>query len=173
MYVTVPDGPSKPGKLILVKPNGEKLLVDEGLKFPNGLTLSPDQTQLYVTESASHWIWIYKIKPDGTLIYKQKYGWLHTPDAEENAWSDGIKCDTAGRVFVATRLGIQILDQIGRVNAILPVPAANAQSSNVCFGGPDFNILYVSSGDKVYRRKLNTRGANTFSIPIKPANPRL
>jgi gluconolactonase len=173
IYVTVPDGTTRPGKLYLIRPNGEKLVVDEGLKFPNGLTLSPDQTQLYATESTSHWVWIYKIKPDGTLIHKQKYGWLHTPDSEDNAWSDGIKCDTAGRVFVATRLGIQILDQIGRVNAIMPVPAANAQSSNVCFGGPGFNILYVSSGDKVFRRKLNTQGANTFSSPIKPLVPRL
>jgi sugar lactone lactonase YvrE len=67
MYVTAPDGSVKPGKLYLVRPNGEKLVVDEGLKFPNGVTISPDQTQLYATESASHWVWAYKIKPDGTL----------------------------------------------------------------------------------------------------------
>ena len=41
-------------------------------------------------------------------------------------------------------LGIQVMDQLGRVNAILPAPPANGQTSNVCFGGPDFNILYVS-----------------------------
>ena len=35
----LPDG-SKPGKLILVRPNGEKVIVDDGLKFPNGVTLS-------------------------------------------------------------------------------------------------------------------------------------
>jgi len=173
IYVTVPDGAAKPGKLVLIRPNGEKVVVDEGLKFPNGCTLSPDQTQLYATQSATHWVWIYKIKPDGTLAYKQKYGWLHVPDTEENAWSDGLKCDTAGRVFVATRMGIQVMDQLGRVNAILPAPPSNSQTSNVCFGGPDFNILYVSAGDKVYRRKLKTRGANTFDELRRPANPRL
>src|SRR5687768_3068810 len=173
MYVTVPDGSTKPGKLYLISPNGEKVVVDEGLKFPNGVTLSPDQTQLYATESASHWVWIYKIRPDGTLTYKQRYGWLHVPDTEENAWSDGLKCDTAGRVFVASRIGIQVLDQLGRVNAILPVPPSNGQASNMCFGGRDFNILYVSAGDKVFRRKLKTRGANTFDKPMKPGNPRM
>jgi len=173
IYVTVPDGSTKPGKLYLIRPNGEKLIVDDGLKFPNGATLSPDQTQLYATESASHWVWMYKIKQDGTLTYKQRYGWLHVPDTEENAWSDGLKCDTAGRVFVATRLGIQIMDQLGRVNAIIPVPPSNSQSSNLCFGGADFNILYVTAGDKVFRRKLKTKGANTFSAPIRPVNPRL
>ena len=173
IYVTAPDGTTKPSKLYLIRPNGEKMVVDEGLKFANGVTLSPDQTQLYVTESASHWVWIYKINADGTLSYKQHYGWLHEPDTEENAWSDGLRCDTAGRVYVTSRLGIQIMDQLGRVNAILPLPLSTFSPSNVCFGGPDFNILYVSYGDKVYRRKLKTRGANTSDKPMKPVVPRL
>lgn len=173
IYVTSPDGATKPGKLYLIRPNGEKIVVDEGTKFPNGVTLSPDQTQLYVTESATHWVWIYKIKADGTLGYKQRYGWLHSPDTEDNAWPDGIRCDTAGRMFVASRLGVQILDQLGRVEAILPIPPSNGQASNVCFGGTNFDVLYVSAGDKVFRRKLKTRGVNAFDKPIKAANPRL
>jgi gluconolactonase len=173
IYVTVPDGPAKPGKLYLIRPGEKKIIADEGIKFPNGVTLSPDQTQLYVTESASHWVWVYKIKPDGTLMYKQRYGWLHVPDTEENAWPDGLKCDTAGRVYVASRMGIQVLDQLGRVNAIIPVPPSGGQASNLCFGGPDFNILYVSAGDKVFRRKLKTRGTNSFDKPVKPGNPRM
>jgi gluconolactonase len=173
IYITAPEGSERAGKLILLRPGGAKQVVDAGLKFPNGNTLSPDQTQLYATESASHWVWIYRIKPDGTLTYKQRYGWLHSPDTEENAWSDGLKCDTAGRVFVATRIGIQVMDQLGRVNAILPTPSSNSQTSNLCFGGPEFNILYVTAGDKVFRRKLKTRGVNTFDVPHKPGNPRM
>ena len=171
VYVTVPDGTEKPGKLYLIRPNGEKIVVDEGLKFANGIALTPDQTQLYVTESATHWVWIYTIKADGRLAYKQRYGWLHVPDISENAWPDGLKCDTAGRVYVTSRLGIQVLDQLGRVNAIIPVPTG--QASNCCFGGADFNTLYVSCGDKVYRRKLKVRGANSFENPIKPKKPNL
>jgi len=173
IYITAPNGSAQPGKLYLIRPGGEKLVVDDGLKFPNGITISPDQTQLFATESASHWVWIYKIKPDGTLTHKQRFGWLHVPDWEENAWADGLKCDNAGRVYVTTRIGIQVLDQLGRVNAIIPAPASNGQTSNICFGGPDFNIMYVSAGDKVFRRKLRTQGANSFSAPIKPANPRM
>ena len=109
--------------------------------------------------------------PDGTLANKQKFGWLHAPDKEDNAWSDGLKCDTAGRVFVTSRIGVQILDQLGRVNAILPVPSG--MSSNCTLGGKNFDVLYVSCGDKVYRRKLKTRGANSFEQPYKPAKPRL
>jgi sugar lactone lactonase YvrE len=70
-------------------------------------------------------------------------------------------------------MGIQVLDQLGRVNAIIPAPPSNSQTSNVCFGGPNFDILYVSAGDKVFRRKLKTRGANSFDTPTKPGNPRM
>ncbi len=171
IYVTVPDGTQNPSKIFLIRPNGEKKLVDEGLKFANGITLNPDQTQLYITESASHWVWIYTIEPDGSLGNKQRFGWLHYPDNADNAWPDGLRCDTAGRVYVASRLGIQILDQLGRVNAILPSPGA--QISNCYFGGADFNTLYISCVDKVYRRKLKTRGANAFEEPVQPAKPRL
>lgn len=171
IYVTSPDGVSNPSKLYLIKPGGEKVIVDKGLKFANGVALSPDQTQLYVAESATHWVWAYSIMNDGTLANKQKYSWLHVLDGDDNAWPDGLKCDTAGRVYVATRSGIQILDQPGRVNAILPLPSG--QASNCAFGGPGFDVLYVSCGDKVYKRKLKTRGANTFDVTYKPVTPRL
>jgi sugar lactone lactonase YvrE/enterochelin esterase-like enzyme len=171
IYVTSPDGIDKPSKLWLVRPGGRKEVVDEGLKFANGVCLSPDQTQLYVTESATHWVWIYQVQPDGRLLFKQHYGWLHVRDQDENAWSDGLRCDTAGRVFVTSRMGIQVLDQMGRVNAILPVPMG--QPSNLCFAGKDFDILFLTAGDKVYRRRIKTRGANNFEKPYKPVAPKL
>ncbi len=173
IYVTSPDGRERPSKLYLIKPAGEKSIVDEGLKFANGLCLSPDQTQLYVTESATHWVWAYQIQADGTLSHKQKYGWLHVRDQDENAWSDGLKCDRDGRIYVASLSGIQVMDQLGRVNAIIPVPKTKGQISNLCFGGPGFDMLYVTCHDKVFRRKVNVRGANNFEKPVKPNNPRL
>ncbi|MEO6233353.1 MAG: SMP-30/gluconolactonase/LRE family protein [Ferruginibacter sp.] len=173
IYVTAPDGWSNPGKLMLIRPNGEQVVLDEGLRFPNGITFSPDQTQLYVAESTSHWIWIYKIANDGLLKYKQRYGWLHVSDTQEMSGADGLKCDTSGRLFVTTRSGIQVMDQLGRVNAILPTPPTKGSPSNLCFGGADFNIVYVTCVDKVYRRKLNTRGVNSFDAPIKPGKPHM
>ncbi len=171
VYVTSPDGVDKPSKLYLLQPGGKKIEVDAGIKYANGLAFSPDQTQLYVTESATHWVWVYQIQPDGTLTNKQRYGWLHSPDLEGNAWSDGLKCDRDGRIYVTSRLGIQVLDQTGRVNAILPVPTG--QASNICFGGKNFDTMYVTSVDKVYRRKVKVQGTNTFEKPFKPALPRL
>lgn len=171
LYLTAPDGRENPGKLYLVRPGGEKITVDAGLRYPNGIALTPDQTQLYVTESSSHWVWIYSILPDGTLTNKQRYGWLHMRDADDNAWSDGLKCDRDGRVYITTRMGIQVLDQTGRVNAILPSPGADP--SNLCFGGPSFDELHITCRDKVYRRKLKVQGAVPTEPPFRPAKPKL
>ena len=41
------------------------------------------------------------------------------------------------------------------------------------FGGANFDILYATCGDRVFQRKVKTRGANHFEAPIKPAAPRL
>lgn len=173
IYVTSPDGREKPSKIYLIKPNGERVVVDEGLKFANGLCLSPDQAQLYVTESASHWVWVFQVQADGTLKHKQKYGWLHVRDADDNAWSDGIKCDRDGRIYVTTLSGIQVMDQLGRVNAIIPTPKTKGQVSNLCFGGSNFDIMYVSVHDKVFRRKVKVKGVNAFESPVRPPQPRM
>ena len=173
IYLTQPDGREKPSKIYLLKPNGERLIVDEGIKFANGLCLSPDQTQLYVTESTSHWVWVFQIQADGKLANKQRFGWLHVRDNDENAWSDGLKCDRDGRIYVTSLTGIQVLDQLGRVNAILPVPKTKGQVANLCFGGKDFDTLYITCVDKVFKRKVKVKGANTFDAPNKPKAPKL
>ncbi len=173
IYVTSPDGRERPSKLHLIRPDGTRHIVDEGLKFANGVCLSPDQTQLYVTESATHWVWVYQIQPDGMLSHKQRYGWLHVRDVDENAWSDGIKCDRDGRIYVTSLSGLQVMDPLGRVQAIIPVPKTKGQVSNLTFGGPEFDVLYITCHDKVYRRKVKVKGANNFDKPIKLPNPRL
>ena len=80
--------------------------------------------------------------------------------------------DTEGRTYVATRLGIQVLDQLGRVHFVIRKPQAK-KVSNVVFGGPDLDTLYVTCTDKVYRRKMNAVGVVPSRGPIKPPKPRL
>jgi sugar lactone lactonase YvrE len=171
-YVTNPSADANVlSKVWLIRPNGEKVEVDNGLKFANGVTLSPDQTLLYVADTRSHWVYSYSILPDGTLANKQKYYWIHAPDTADDTQADGLKTDRDGRLYVATRLGIQVCDQAGRVNAIIPTP--NGRVSNMCFGGANFDIIYATCGDKVYKRKVKVKGANGWDKPNKPTAPRL
>lgn len=163
---------NEPSRVWLLRPGSrEPLEVDVGLRFSNGIALSPDQTLLYVSDYRSHWVYSYQIQPDGTLAHKQRYYWLHVPDGEDQSFADGLKVDREGRLYVATRLGIQICDQAGRVQCILPTP--NGRCSNLVFGGVKFDTLYVTSGDKVFKRRLNVVGINAWAPPLKPTAPRL
>jgi sugar lactone lactonase YvrE len=133
--------------------------------------MSPDQSLLYVADTRSHWVYSYQIQADGTLAYKQKYFHLHVPDTADDSGADGLRTDRDGRLYVATRMGIQVCDQPGRVNCIIPTP--NGKIANLCFGGKDFQTIYACCGDKVYSRKVKTTGAHGWQQPNKPGNPRL
>jgi len=172
MYVTNP-GWNKvdPSKVYYISPKGEKKVVDTGLIFSNGITASPDQTLLYVDDSRSHWVYSYQIQPDGSLTHKQKYYHLHVPDTADDSGADGMRTDKDGRLYVATRMGIQICDQAGRVNCIVPTP--NGRVSNVTFGGENFDVLYAACGDRIYRRKVKVKGSNAYQAPTKPKPPHL
>jgi sugar lactone lactonase YvrE len=172
MYVTNPIPPgTEPSKVWYISPKGEKKVVDTGLRFANGVTLSPDQTLLYVADSRTHWVYSYQIQANGSLAHKQKYYHLHVPDTADDAGADGMRVDRDGRLYVATRMGIQVCDQAGRVNAIIPTP--NGRISNLTFGGENLDTLIATCGDRVYARKVKTRGAFGYQPPHKPAAPRL
>ncbi|MSR57972.1 MAG: gluconolactonase [Planctomycetaceae bacterium] len=172
IYVTHPGwNGSDPSQVWYISPKGEKKVVDKGLRFSNGITLSPDQSLLYVADSRSHWVYSYQVQADGSLAHKQKYFHLHVPDTADDSGADGLRCDRNGRLYVATRMGIQVCDQAGRVNCIIPTP--NGKLSNFTFGGPNFDTLYATCGDKVYRRKLKVKGAQAYQAPLKPETPRL
>ena len=75
----------------------------------------------------------------------------------------------AGR---STQSRTELFDQIGKCHAIIPAPQ-RASLSNVEFGGPNFDELCVTNGDKVFKRKTKVKGVVSWRAPVKPAPPRL
>lgn len=150
----------------------ERRVVDEGIGFPNGLITTPDRTMLLVADMSGRYVYSFQIQPDGTLANKEPFGYLHLPGDQEASNADGMAVDTEGRVYVATAIGLQVLDQLGRVNLILNKP--NRQwLSNVVFGGPQLDTLYVTCGGSVYKRKVNATGVVPWREPVKPPKPGL
>jgi gluconolactonase len=161
------------GKKVWFVPKGGKpRIVDEGIEFPNGVLFSPDQTLLYISDYAGQLSWAFQIQPDGSLAHKQRYFYVHMPDAAIRSGADGMTTDTNGSVYVATSLGVQVFDQIGKCHAIIPAPL-RASLSSVKFGGPNLDEMYITNGDKVFKRKTKVKGVVSWRPPIKPPPPRL
>jgi gluconolactonase len=140
------------------------------LKSP---TLSPDQSLLYAIDGHDeNRVRSYQIQADGTLGQpEEQYFHLHPALDDGQTEASGLAVDREGRLYVGTSLGVQICDQAGRVNAILPIPDDSIEG--LCFGGPTFDTLYVLGEKHLYRRKLKIKGAPAFQSPVKPAGPHL
>lgn len=157
----------------VLDPKGAVQTLDTGIEFPAGLCLSPDQSLLLVTDLVGQHVYSFQVQNDGTLAYRQRYFHLHLPDDPRGSAADGLCVDRDGRLYVATALGIQFCDQAGRVNGILSKPEPDAWATDVCFGGKDLNHLYLTAGDKLWRRKVQVKGVLPFKEPVVPAPPRL
>jgi sugar lactone lactonase YvrE len=163
-----------------ISPTGEKKVVIDkknGIVLPNGVGLTPDQSQLIVVDTKGCNFWIYFINADGTLAHGAPFYTAQIASTDRESGADGLCIDTAGRLYVATRIGIQVFDQAGRVIAIIPKPQdarnRNQWLANLSFGGKDFDELYIACGDKIYRRKTKASGALGFETPTKPQRPHL
>lgn len=56
-----------------IDPKGAKRVVHEGIQFPNGVRLSPDQSLLVVADATSKWVWSYQVQQDGSLANGQPF----------------------------------------------------------------------------------------------------
>ncbi len=137
---------------------------------PERLALSPDQTILFCSSIQRPEILCWQIQPDGSVKHAELFVSLDT-EYGKKAYPRGMCVDQDGRLYVATTLGIQVCDQAGRVNFIIPTPKP---ASDVCFGGKDLSELFIACGDTIYKRATKAKGVVSGQMaPIKPAPPKL
>lgn len=127
----------------------------EGLKMPNGVILSPDESTLYIVPTFQPEIMAYPVTAPGELGPGRVFALIEQPPGKSGTGGDGLTLDEAGRLYVATNLGIQIFSPAGENLGYLRFPE---QPSNATFGGPDGKTLYVTARKSVYAVALGTRG---------------
>ena len=171
VYFTDPENK----RIWFIDAKGNKRVVHEGILFPNGIRFSPDHAFLMAADTLSRWIWCFSVEADGSLANGVPFYRLEIPDEVESgplrSGADGMTVDADGFLYVATKLGIQIADPIGRTVGILNKPDSS-DPSNVVFGGPDLQTLFVTSGGKVFRRPIKKKGTLPW-VPVTPPKPRL
>lgn len=156
------------GQVMIVDGRGSLREGARGINAPNGIALSPDQGTLLVSEYRGANVWAYRIKSDGSLDAGSRKMELRTPAGKPDSGGDGSTTDTHGRSYVTSHVGIQVFDPAGRHGGVIAKPT-NKGCVSVAFAGSSHEYLYACASDKVYRRKLNAKGALSFQTPSEPA----
>ena len=138
---------------------------------PTGLALTSDQSFLNVGASDEVFGYSYKVQEDGSLDFGQAYVHYHVPYGETTPAVSGMSVDVDNLLYSATKMGMQVSDQLGRVNFIFSQPATGA--TDVKLGGNELNTLYAIFNGKLYTRKINAKAALSCFPPVKPPKPGL
>lgn len=130
----------------------------EPLVRPSCAVLWPDESQLVVGDAEGKYLWAFRVESDGRLGAGDRYYSLRVQPGQPGCGVSALTFDNAGRLYACTTLGVQVFDPTGRLSGVLLKPA-DAPLTAITFGGPDHDQLFVACGDKVYARKLKSKGA--------------
>ena len=146
---------------------GEVTSVDTGITRPNGIALSNDGGTLAVSDSGGEYVWTFRVNADGSLDAKMPtmtmrlaidpkgdFKFNEPPPYQLASKGDGMAVDKSGRFYVTSALGVQVFDPTGRLCGVLPKPSEAQPLTSCTLAGPNHEYLYVTNGDKVFRRKL-------------------
>ena len=125
-------------------------MLDSTLNQPNGLVGTPDGKHLYVAEAKADRILRYDILPDGSLANRQVFA---------DMGSDGMTTDDRGNIYL-TGDGVTVFDKDGHKIAHFSIP--EDWTANVCFGGKERNILFITASKSVYTLKMLVHGESVL-----------
>jgi len=132
------------------------------LVHPNGLAFSPDETLLYVADTAGPRYGVplrivaYEVRDavcgPGRVV-------VELPDGQA---ADGLRVDVEGRIWTSAGPAVRVYSPSFELLASIDVPET---VSNLCFGGPDGRDLYITATTSLYRIRTSTRDAAGLNVP--------
>jgi len=152
-------------------------VTDEPAK-PNGICFSPDYKTLYVADSGADKsqkpvksIWAFDVKDAKTLSTGRVFASMtfaprteKSPKGEEkHGIADGIRCDVDGNLWSSAGWvgdgfdGVHVFAPDGTRIGLIRLPEI---CSNVCFGGPKRNRLFMTASRSLYAVYVETQGAH-------------
>ena len=152
----VPPERTKPTVYYIRPEDGKLIKASDEAASPNGITLSPDEKTLYVSSGPVINAW--DVQPDGTLRNFRKFANLEGPRNEQGqvrGGSDSICIDGAGRIYVTSPTGVQVIGPEGKYLGTIPIPLP---PQSVAFAGPDKKTLYVLGRGAVYKVAMIAQG---------------
>lgn len=128
---------------------------------PNGLAFSPDEKYLYIADTGithkvngpKH-IRRFEVSADGTKLGKNHI----FADCTVGLF-DGFRIDSDGRIWTSAGDGVHCYDTDGTLIGKILIPEL---VSNVCFGGPKLNRLFICGTTSLYSCYLAIKGNKTY-----------
>ena len=118
----------------------------------NGIMLDRDEKTLYVTNGPT--IMAFDVRPDGSVTNSRTFAKM---EGGEKAGSDGLAIDSAGRLYVASPIGIQVFNVQGQYLGNIQTPRP---TTSVAFAGSGKKTLYIvgrgadGPGDQQWARSI-------------------
>jgi gluconolactonase len=141
--------------------SGSLTAVITDLVYPNGLAFSPDESVLYVTDTAGpdHGV------PLRIAAYDVRDGVCSRSgnilELDEGHAADGLRVDVQGRIWTSAGNSVRVYSPSFELLDTIDVPE---KVSNLCFGGPDGHDLYITASTSLYRIRSTTRDAAARGI---------
>jgi len=136
---------------------GEIRIVASDFDGPNGLAFSPDETRLYIAETGNQteqsprqYIRTFNVEPDGATLSGGDIFYKIEP-----GYCDGMRVDEYGNIWSSAADGVHCISADGELLGRIFVPH---RVSNVTFGGPAKNRLFIGGSTTLYAIFLNCRG---------------
>ncbi|MFM0753137.1 SMP-30/gluconolactonase/LRE family protein [Paraburkholderia strydomiana] len=132
-------------------------LVSDDFVKPNGLAFSPDESKLYIADSAaSHddnaprHIRVFDVASNGALGNGRVFVEM------QSGVPDGMRVDEHGNVWTSAEDGVHCYAPDGALLGKILIPEVVA---NLTFGGPRRNRLFITATSSVYALHVGVRGA--------------
>jgi gluconolactonase len=135
-----------------IAPDGGVSIAADGFERPNGLAFSPDESQLYISDTglSPSPMRVFDVAPDGALSGGEVFATC------TDGVFDGFRFDSAGRIWTSAGDGVHCYDPDGTLLGKVRVPEGVA---NVVFGGPKRNRLFICATTSLYSVMLGVNGA--------------
>jgi len=129
------------GGLFYADPSGRITRYGDNLTT-NGIILSADEKHLYVTNGRA--LAAFDVAKDGSLTNQREFAKL-----EGGGNGDGSTFDAAGRLYVSTNPGVQVIGPDGKYLGLIPTPRGII---SLAFSGPDRKMLYAVARDNAQNK---------------------
>ena len=150
------------GLLHQVLPGGEHRTVQDQIGISNGLAFSPAGDTMYFADTPRRTVWTYDYDPDSGERSRRR---VFTDFSDLPGWPDGACVDDEGCYWIACVHGSAVarLTPAGLLDRIVELPARKPTAP--AFGGPDLDLLYVTSIGDEYAADQDGQG-HLYSVDV-------